>query len=375
MRHREIAERRDTLRLRDSVLVFHRGLRVQFISTTDLRVLEFDVLPFVIELIPLLDGSNSVRAIESILEGEAGYSRESLDKVLKIMESARLFDLHAEPSPAVSDRFERQQRLFQEFASTFAMEETPSELQEKLRTAKVVVVGIGGTGTWILQSLVSAGVGQLEIFDPDVVELTNLNRQVLFQPDDVGLPKVKVAGERFRSINQDLKVTAHHRRVLTPADLAPALDGASLVIACADEPDVVSISDVIAASAAQEGIPHIVGGAYGGNLGVPGTSVIPGQTVCWPCIRAQTMNDHNRRDFIPLKGRTRSGGSTAAISGLVANLTAWEAMRILLGLPLALSGQVRELDLFTLDWRIRKLKSVKGCSACHDADAPLKPAG
>lgn len=261
------------LRLRDSVLVFNRDCRMQFICTMELRVLEFDVSPFVIELIPLLDGSNSVERIESILEGSAGFSRTSLENVLAIMEAERLLDLYPRQEHSEASRFERQERLLHEFASTFSLANSPTRLQEKLRTSKVVVVGVGGTGTWLLQSLVAAGIGRVDAR-----------------------------------------------------------------------------------------VPHIVGGAYGGNLGVPGTSIIPGHTVCWQCIRSQTMNDHNRAGFLPLKGRTRSGGSTAAISGLVANLAAWEAMRILLGLPLALSGQVRELDLFTLEWRVRKLRCLPDCS-------------
>ncbi|GAA3311585.1 HesA/MoeB/ThiF family protein [Arthrobacter ramosus] len=350
------------LRLRDSVLVFNRDCRMQFICTMELRVLEYDVSPFVIELIPLLDGSNSVERIESILEGSAGFTRTSLENVLAIMEAERLLDLYPQPDHSGEDRFERQERLFQEFASTFALANSPSQLQEKLRTSKVVVVGVGGTGTWLLQSLVAAGIGRIEIFDPDIVELTNLNRQVLYQPGDLGLAKVDAAADRFRSINENLQIITNRRRVVAAADLESALGDASLVVGCADEPDVLVISDVIAEAATEARVPHIVGGAYGGNLGVPGISIIPGQTVCWQCIRSQTMNDHNRSDFLPLKGRARSGGSTAAISGLVANLTAWEAMRILLGLPLALSGQVRELDLFTLDWRVRKLARLPDCS-------------
>ncbi|BAS17054.1 adenylyltransferase and sulfurtransferase MOCS3-2 [Arthrobacter sp. Hiyo8] len=350
------------LRLRDSVLVFNRDCRMQFICTMELRVLEFDVSPFVIELIPLLDGSNSIERIESILEGSAGFSCKSLENVLAIMETERLFDTYPQPEHPSANKFERQERLFQEFASTFSLTNSPTQLQEKLRTSKVVVVGVGGTGTWLLQSLVAAGIGRIEIFDPDIVELTNLNRQILFQPGDLGLAKVDVAAERFTSIDENLQVTANRRRVVAAADLESALRDASLVVGCADEPDVVVLSDIIAEAATEARVPHIVGGAYGGNLGVPGTSIIPGQTVCWQCIRSQTMNDHNRADFLPLKGRTRSGGSIAAISGLVANLAAWEAMKILLGLPLALSGQVRELDLFTLDWRVRKLARLPDCS-------------
>ncbi|UKA57632.1 HesA/MoeB/ThiF family protein [Arthrobacter sp. FW306-2-2C-D06B] len=334
---------------------------MQFICTMELRVLEFDVSPFVIELIPLLDGLNSIERIESILEGSAGFSRKSLENVLAIMETERLFDRYPQPEYLNANRFERQERLFQEFASTFSLASSPTQLQERLRTSKVVVVGVGGTGTWLLQSLVAAGIGRIEIFDPDIVELTNLNRQILFQPGDLGLAKVDVSAERFTSIDENLQVTANRHRVVAAADLESALRDASLVVGCADEPDVVVISDIIAEAAMEARVPHIVGGAYGGNLGVPGTSIIPGQTVCWQCIRAQTMNDHSRSNFLPLKGRTRSGGSTAAISGLVANLAAWEAMRILLGLPLALSGQVRELELFTLDWRVRKLAGLPDC--------------
>ncbi|MBT8158836.1 ThiF family adenylyltransferase [Arthrobacter sp. GN70] len=284
------------LRLRDSVLVFNQENRLQFICTMELRVIEFNVLPYVVELIPLLDGTNSIEAIELALDGTPGFTRQSLKDVLTVMRDQRLLDRHPQIEHPGTYRFERQARLFHEFASTFSLDASPSQLQELLEASKVVVVGTGGTGTWLLQSLLAAGVGSFEIFDPDYVELTNLNRQVLYRPEDVGRSKVVAASDRLRAINESVNIKCHPVKIDSPVALNAALRDAS----------------------------------------------------------------------VPIKGRTRSGGSLAAVSGLVANLTAWEALRLLLSLPLALSNQVRELDLFTLEWRIRKIAPRPGCQACEN---------
>lgn len=213
-------------------------------------------------------------------------------------------------------------------------------------------------------TLVAAGVGEVDIIDPDVVSITNLNRQVVFEEAEVGSRKVTAATERMSARNSDVTIHPHRLRVESIHDLDPFVEGADLVINCADEPSVAVMSDLVAEAAHSKGVTHLVGGGYGGNLGIPGTSVVPGSSVCWRCVRSDTENDHGRAETIAIKGRTREGGSIAPVAGLVGNLVAWEAIKLLLGLPASLSNKVRELNIMTLDWRVRDVPARSDCSRC-----------
>ncbi|MFD8214846.1 ThiF family adenylyltransferase [Streptomyces sp. NPDC059697] len=97
---------------------------------------------------------------------------------------------------------------------------SPWDAQLRLRRARVLLVGVGGTGGYAAQSLVASGVGRLHCVDPDVVELSNLNRQPLFRESDLGHPKVTAALATLRALNSDVTVTGERREIRHPADLA-----------------------------------------------------------------------------------------------------------------------------------------------------------
>ncbi|MFI6486421.1 ThiF family adenylyltransferase [Streptomyces sp. NPDC050564] len=97
---------------------------------------------------------------------------------------------------------------------------SPWDAQLRLRRAHVLLIGIGGTGGYAAQSLVASGVGHLHCVDPDVVDLSNLNRQPLFRESDIGRPKVEAALSTLRALNSDVTITGEQREVTGPEDLA-----------------------------------------------------------------------------------------------------------------------------------------------------------
>nr|WP_063611355.1 ThiF family adenylyltransferase [Streptomyces sp. 142MFCol3.1] len=102
----------------------------------------------------------------------------------------------------------------------------PWDAQLRLRRARVLLIGVGGTGGHAAQSLVASGVGRVHCVDPDVVELSNLNRQPLFRESDIGRPKAEAAVAALRAVNSDVTVTGERREVRGPADLADLVAGA-----------------------------------------------------------------------------------------------------------------------------------------------------
>ena len=82
------------------------------------------------------------------------------------------------------------------------------QAQEKLKKARVLVVGAGGLGSPVLQYLAAAGVGKLGIIDDDMVSLSNLQRQILYNVDDIGKPKVDAAQKRLKALNPEIDIVA-----------------------------------------------------------------------------------------------------------------------------------------------------------------------
>lgn len=105
--------------------------------------------------------------------------------------------------------------------------------QEKLKTAKVLVIGAGGLGCPILQYLAAAGVGEMGIIDDDVVELSNLHRQILYNHSDIGQPKAKVAAEKLALLNPHVKLRAYHER-FTAERTTNICQDYDLIIDCSD---------------------------------------------------------------------------------------------------------------------------------------------
>ena len=103
------------------------------------------------------------------------------------------------------------------------------EQQQRLYDAHVLVIGAGGLGCPIMQTLAATGVGHITVWDDDTVDLTNIHRQILFGADDVGRRKVDVAAERLRALQPDIQVTTYFDR-LTPDNFIEALDGVDLLI-------------------------------------------------------------------------------------------------------------------------------------------------
>jgi molybdopterin/thiamine biosynthesis adenylyltransferase len=125
---------------------------------------------------------------------------------------------------------------------------SPWDAQLRLRAARVLLIGVGGTGGHAAQALVASGVGHVHCVDPDVVELSNLNRQPLYRESDLGRPKVAAAVATLRALNSDVTVTGERREVAGPADLAELVAGPAELA----EP-VAGPADLAAAKAPERG--------------------------------------------------------------------------------------------------------------------------
>jgi molybdopterin/thiamine biosynthesis adenylyltransferase len=233
--------------------------------------------------------------------------------------------------------------------------------QEKLLQATALVVGCGALGSVIANTLARAGVGKLRIVDRDFLELNNLQRQVLYDEDDVaaGLPKAIAAKNRLARINSTIEIDAHVADV-SPANIETLLEGVDCLI---DGTDNFETRFLLNDAAVKRGLPWI----YGGCLGAEGQSltILPGETPCLRCL----MPDP------PPPGSTPtcdSAGILATIINVVASLEANEALKILSGHVEAVSRTWTVIDLWDNTLRQIKLDSAKSpdCPCCGKREFP-----
>ncbi|HEU4736253.1 MAG TPA: ThiF family adenylyltransferase, partial [Solirubrobacterales bacterium] len=180
-------------------------------------------------LLAALDGTRTEEElIDEFGPDEVGDLLAQFEE-LGVVEDAAADD---EIPEAVVERFDRQLRYFSDITTG----PTAAECQERLATARIAVLGIGGLGGWSALNLACTGIGELLIVDFDRVELNNLNRQVLYSESDIGRFKAEAAAERLTGFNSAMKIEARVQRLDSEAAIAETIAGYDLVIDACDWP-------------------------------------------------------------------------------------------------------------------------------------------
>ncbi|MBC7190235.1 HesA/MoeB/ThiF family protein, partial [Candidatus Aerophobetes bacterium] len=152
--------------------------------------------------------------------------------------------------------------------------------QQKLLSSSVLVVGCGGLGCTILSELVRAGVGKVKLVDRDIVSLPDLQRQILYDEEDVEnkLPKAKIAAEKLKKINSQVKLESFILEV-NSENIKNLLRDVNLVI---DATDNIETRFIINKACVENKIPWIHGAVHG-SIGMS-MNIIPGKTACYRCL-------------------------------------------------------------------------------------------
>ena len=246
---------------------------------------------------------------------------------------------------------------------------SPWDVQRILRSARVVLVGLGGTGGAAALALAASGVGRLHCIDADTVELSNLNRQALYTEGDLGKPKADAALARLRQLNSDIEITAERLRLASGDDCATAVKGCDLLALCADQPDDLRVWANRACLAA--GIPWVDGGYHGPLVAVG--AYVPGTGPCWECLRAGELAQLDLPAADPAvleSGLPRAPGhpATAVSAGLSGQLVAHLAMALLTGTPQVAPGAVYGINLMVPgDLLMIEQPCRSDCPACAGA--------
>ena len=230
-----------------------------------------------------------------------------------------------------------------------------NEGQEKLLAARVLIVGMGGLGSPVAMYLAASGIGHLVLTDFDVVELSNLQRQIIHHTDDVGENKVASARAAIHDLNPNVQVTAIPW-VLEDDELAREVRDADVVI---DACDNFESRFELNAVCWRLGTPLVSAAAMRMDGQV---TVFDGRNPDSPCYRCLYSDESTEGEACS------QVGVLAPLLGIVGSIQATEAMKLIVGMGTPLVGRVMVLDALDMEWRTLKLRKDPHCPVCAEAD-------
>jgi len=302
----------------------------------------------------VLEGDGTPRSlINTYINGKNAKFSGGMDTSLNDGDEVYILPAVAGGSEELSskelDRFSRQVML----------EEIGYQGQLKLKNAKVCVVGTGGLGNPITSRLAAMGIGTLRIVDRDVIELSNLHRQTMFDEDDVGQVKVEVAAKKLQKLNPDCKIEALAVSVNDYTALE-VVEGCDVVV---DALDSVNATYALNKASVNLGIPFVTGAA----VGVSGQAftVLPKQSACYYCMFPELNEDTMPTCSIE--------GVHPSILSIVGGIEVAEAIKIIIGKKPSLSERILHIDLENLDFNSTRTFRAEECPICGTGKLEVIP--
>ena len=223
--------------------------------------------------------------------------------------------------------------------------------QRRLKNSRVLLVGAGGLGSPVALYLAAAGVGTIGLVDFDVVDLSNLQRQILHGSAAIGSSKIDSARDRLRDINPNVRIEAHETR-LTSVNALEIARGFDVIV---DGTDNFATRYLVNDTSVLLGIPNVYGSVYRfeGQASVFGAPGGP----CYRCL----FREPPPRELVP---SCAEGGVLGVVPGLVGTIQATETIKLLLGIGDTLVGQLLTIDAMTMAFRTIELRRDPECPAC-----------
>ncbi|MFW9849483.1 MAG: ThiF family adenylyltransferase [Candidatus Thorarchaeota archaeon] len=247
-------------------------------------------------------------------------------------------------------------KFLERYSRMLALRDFDEKDLDAIRNTTISLVGAGGLGSPILILLTSIGFGRIRIIDRDIVDLSNLQRQIIYNTQDIGKPKVDAAVENLSKLNPEviLDPIAATLRYDNAVDL---LEGSDIVI---DGLDSMESRRAVNAACQKLGIPYIYAGAleYYGNV----STFIPHQTGCLHCLVGDMQDDP--------EATCANVGVSSPLLSMVASVEVREAVLLAAKKPPRLAGKLMYLDIDTLSFETFEISRMENCPICGKDEQP-----
>lgn len=240
------------------------------------------------------------------------------------------------------------------YARHIVLREVGGQGQNRLRNARVLVVGAGGLGSPVLSYLAAAGVGTIGVIDDDIVSLSNLQRQVLFDEDQLAIPKVFAAQAKLNKLNPFVEILPYNRR-LTADDANALFADFDLVI---DGCDNFATRQMVNAASVATNTPLLSGAITQWEGQISLFNATP-QIPCYSCLFPNEPADG-------LAPNCAAAGVMGALPGIIGSMMAAEAIKHITGAGKTLSGAMLIFDALYGDTRMLKINKNPECSVCGE---------
>jgi molybdopterin/thiamine biosynthesis adenylyltransferase len=224
--------------------------------------------------------------------------------------------------------------------------------QQRWLDARALVVGAGGLGSPVALYLAASGVGQITLCDPDVVDLTNLQRQIIHRTDAIGQAKVVSARDTLAGINPGTRVEVVQERV-SGDQLDALVRDADIVLDCCDN---FATRHAVNRACVKHGRPLVSGAGIRFDGQVAVFDPRDAESPCYHCLFPETGNLEEMRCAVM--------GVFAPLVGIIGAVQAAEALKVLAGIGESLEGRLLMLDAMAMQWRSVRVRRDPACSVC-----------
>jgi molybdopterin/thiamine biosynthesis adenylyltransferase len=235
-------------------------------------------------LVGLLDGTRTIEEARRAITAEfPDVQGEDVAEAIAQLDDAGLVEDGAAPRLLDDYGLERWSRNLGFFETYASLDLSKHELQRRLQETRVGLLGVGGVGSHLLLDLAAMGVADVRIVDFDTIELSNLNRQILYTESDIGRRKVEAAAERALALNSQMTIDAMGTRLESEDGVRELVEDRDVVIAAVDRPKM-QVANWVNAGCVQAGVALLTGGVD--TQRCFHYTVLPGRTGCVECWRS-----------------------------------------------------------------------------------------
>lgn len=238
------------------------------------------------------------------------------------------------------------------YARHLALTEIGAAGQQRLAASRVLVIGAGGLGSPAALYLAAAGVGTLGLVDHDRIEISNLQRQILFATAEIGAGKARTAAARLTALNPDLRVVAHEMK-LTADNVLQLLAGYDVVV---DGTDRLATRYLINDACVLAGKPLVSAAIH--RFEGQAMTYLPGKSPCYRCLYPESPED-----LVP---NCATAGVLGVLPGVMGSLQATEVVKVLLGIGETLTGRLLVYDALALTFDEFRFQRRHDCAVCGD---------
>ncbi|ADI25420.1 ThiF family adenylyltransferase [Geobacillus sp. C56-T3] len=247
--------------------------------------------------------------------------------------------------PLTEGRYSRQEGFFS------LLTDNINKYKDQIKNSQVLILGAGAIGTHVLWNLAAMGVKNITVVDYDIIEESNLNRQLFYDSNDIGKYKVDVLKQKVNLYNPEVNLTVYNEKISSPKDLEKFIQGKTLVIKAIDSPD--QVTEWINKICVKFKVPFIAGG-FLDYEGIVGPIYIPNESYCAACTGLNNVKRLNRLfpSFAPLTTIT-----AAKLSMIAFKIITSDSIN-------EIKNKVYVYNTKKANWRTISLKPTEKCSVC-----------